>query len=147
MGVVKYYNFFENVPCEAVRPGVKAAAIQSENVMLVMNVLQPGMELRPHTHPFEQVAFIMQGRAIYHVGDQHEEVGPGSAFVIPAGTLHYIEPLGDEPVYNLDVFAPPRADYQHLVRHQSEGDAVPPAPGPAGGAALARGVDEQERGA
>lgn len=143
---MKYYNFFENVPSETVRPGVSAAAIQSENVMLVMNVLQPGMELRPHSHTFEQVAFIMQGRAIYHVGDQHEEVGPGSAFVIPAGVLHYIEPLGNEPVYNLDVFAPPREDYQHLVRHQREGDALPAAQGQAGGDTLAHQADEQALG-
>lgn len=114
---MKYYNFFENVPVFQNRPGVTQAAFQGEGVMLVMNVLQPGMELNPHTHEFEQIAFIMKGRAIYHVGDQHEEVGPGAIFAVPAGVPHYIEPLGDEPVYNLDVFAPPRTDYQHLVEY------------------------------
>ncbi len=34
---------------------------------------------------------------------------------IPAGVEHYSEPTGDEPVMNLDVFAPARADYMHLV--------------------------------
>ena len=121
---MKYYNFFENIPIEQVRKGVTRAGWQGENVMLVMNVLERGMDLNPHTHTFEQVAFIMKGRAIYHVGDQHEEVGPGSVFAIPAGVPHYIEPIGDEPVYNLDVFAPPREDYQHLVQHQKEDEAT-----------------------
>jgi mannose-6-phosphate isomerase-like protein (cupin superfamily) len=34
---------------------------------------------------------------------------------IPAGVEHYIEPTGEEPVMNLDVFAPARPDYMHLL--------------------------------
>lgn len=29
--------------------------------------------------------------------------------------MHYIEPTGDGPVRNLDVFAPARTDYRHLL--------------------------------
>jgi mannose-6-phosphate isomerase-like protein (cupin superfamily) len=49
------------------------------------------------------------------VGDDHNEVGPGSIMLIPAGVEHYIEPTGEEPVMNLDVFAPARSDYGHLL--------------------------------
>jgi hypothetical protein len=38
---------------------------------------------------------------------------------IPAGVEHYIEPTGSEPVMNLDVFAPARADYMHLLEAQA----------------------------
>jgi hypothetical protein len=31
---------------------------------------------------------------------------------------HYAEPFGDEPVLNLDIFAPLRKDYMHLVDYQ-----------------------------
>ena len=34
---------------------------------------------------------------------------------IPAGVEHYIEPTGSEPVMNLDIFAPAREDYLHLL--------------------------------
>jgi hypothetical protein len=34
----------------------------------------------------------------------------GSMLLVPAGAEHYIQPLS-EPCINLDVFAPPRADY------------------------------------
>ena len=50
-----------------------------------------------------------------NVGDIANEVGAGSIMHIPAGVEHYIEPTGTEPVMNLDVFAPARADYMHLL--------------------------------
>ena len=27
-----------------------------------MNWLQPGMEVRPHSHPFEQVVYVVRGK-------------------------------------------------------------------------------------
>jgi hypothetical protein len=35
--------------------------------------------------------------------------------LVPAGVERYIEPLGDETVENIDVFAPARDDYAHLI--------------------------------
>jgi len=37
-----------------------------------------------------------------------------------AGVTHYIEPLGTEPVMNLDFFLPAREDYRHLVKYLEE---------------------------
>lgn len=115
----KAYNWNE-IPGEVVRRGVSRKAFRGRNVMLVMNELHPGMDLNPHTHTFEQVVYIVSGRAIYHVGDVPHDVGPGSLLIVPPGVPHYIEPIADEPVLNLDIFAPPRADYLHLVRYQEE---------------------------
>jgi quercetin dioxygenase-like cupin family protein len=106
---------WEDIPDEQVRPGVRRRAIGTRDVLLVMNECRPGMEVRPHSHDFDQLALIMSGQAIYHVGEDHNEVGPGSAMLIPAGVEHYIEPTGSEPVLNLDVFAPAREDYLHLL--------------------------------
>ncbi len=106
---------WEEIPDEQVRPGVTRRAIGTGDVLLVMNECRPGMDLRPHSHDFDQLALIVSGRAIYHVGDDHNHVGPGSVVLVPAGAEHYIEPTGEEPVLNLDVFAPPREDYLALV--------------------------------
>jgi hypothetical protein len=40
--------------------------------------------------------------------------------VIPAYAVHYIEPIGTEPVMNLDFFEPAREDYMHLVKYLEE---------------------------
>jgi len=106
---------WDDIPDEPVRPGVRRRAFGTDEVMLVLNHCEPGMDLRPHSHDFDQIAMITKGRAIYHIGTDPAEVGPGSVMLIPAGTEHYIEPLGDETVENIDVFAPARADYLHLL--------------------------------
>lgn len=106
---------WEEIPDEVVRPGVTRRAFGTEDVMLVMNYCEPGMTLRPHSHDFDQIALIVKGRAVYHVGPVGHEVGPGSVLLIPAGQEHYIEPLGEEVVENIDVFAPARQDYLHLL--------------------------------
>lgn len=112
---------WDDLPSEHVRPGVSRKGFGTDDVILVMNEVEPEMEARPHSHDdFDQIATIVSGRAIYHVGDVAHEVGPGSLLVIPAGVEHYIEPVGDEVVKNLDVFAPARDDYRHLIAWADE---------------------------
>ena len=106
---------WNEIPDEPVRPGVRRRGFGTGDVLLVMNHCEPGMDVRPHSHEFDQIAMITKGRAIYHVGEDANEVGPGSLMVIPAGVEHYIEPVGDETVEKIDVFAPARADYLHLL--------------------------------
>lgn len=103
---------------ETVRRGVERAGFRGDDVLLVMNWLEPGMDINPHSHPFEQVVYIAQGRVIFHIGDDDIEAGPGSIIRIPADVVHYARPVGDEPALNLDVFAPIREDYRHLVDYQ-----------------------------
>lgn len=49
-------------------------------------------EVEPHRHPtMWENYFILEERAIYHVGDQQIMVGPGDFLAIPPDTLHYQE--------------------------------------------------------
>ncbi len=107
---------WDEMPWEEVRPGVRRCGFGNNEVTLVMNEILPRIEPRPHRHHgFFQIATIVRGHALYHVGDIHNEVGPGSVIMIPAGVEHYIENIGSEPVLNLDIFAPARPDYAHLI--------------------------------
>jgi quercetin dioxygenase-like cupin family protein len=83
---------------EVVRRGVERVGFRGENVLLVMNWLDPGMEVNPHSHPFEA----------------------GGMMRIPPDVVHCGEPIGDEQVINLDVFSPIREDYRHLVEYQKD---------------------------
>jgi quercetin dioxygenase-like cupin family protein len=113
---------WDEIPDEPVRPGIRRRAFGTEEVLLVMNHCEPGMDVRPHSHEFDQIAMITKGRALYHIGEEPNEVGPGSLMLIPAGVEHYIEPIGDEVVENIDVFAPAREDYLHLVEWMRDRD-------------------------
>ena len=105
---------------ETVRPGVSRAGFRGADVMLVMNWLQPGMETRPHSHPCEQIVYVVKGRMRFVIADEEIEVGAGGLVRIPPDVMHYGEPIGDEEVLNLDVFAPLREDYRHLVAYQDD---------------------------
>jgi quercetin dioxygenase-like cupin family protein len=115
---------WDDIPDEPVRPGVRRRGFGTDRVLLVMNECEPGMDLRPHVHEFDQIAMIVSGRANYQVGEERNEMGPGSIVLIPAGVEHHIEPVGDEVVRNIDVFAPARDDLLHLI----EWMAGPPDP-------------------
>jgi quercetin dioxygenase-like cupin family protein len=114
---IQHYQWDE-LPTEDVRPGVKRAGFRGDDVLLVMNWLQPGMQTNPHRHPFEQIVYIVSGKMRFVVGGEAIEAGAGSVIRVPPDVEHYGEPIGDEPVLNLDVFSPFREDYRHLVEYQ-----------------------------
>lgn len=116
-GKTNVYRWSE-LPREAVRPGVSRTAFRGDNALMVMNWLEPGMEVRPHAHPFEQLAYILTGRVRFTIGNEVVEVGAGEVVRIPPDVMHCGEPIGDETAVNLDVFAPVRDDYRHLTAYQ-----------------------------
>jgi quercetin dioxygenase-like cupin family protein len=63
----------------------------------------------PHTHDFEQVAYILSGTLDYFVANEKGEMVAhrmvaGSTLAIPAGARHYAQNVGVEPVLNLDIY-------------------------------------------
>jgi quercetin dioxygenase-like cupin family protein len=104
--------YWDDIPEEEVRRGVKRRGYSTDEVMLMWNVVEEGMELKPHSHDdFDQLVCIFEGRCNYYVDGEPHEMGPGSMMLVPAGAEHYIEPI-DSPCANLDIFVPPRADYE-----------------------------------
>ena len=80
--------------------------------------------LSPHAHrDFEQGSLALRGRFVHHLRvpwgadagqwrpDEHLEAGSPSLIVIPAGTEHTTEGVGDGPHLLIDLFSPPRADF------------------------------------
>jgi quercetin dioxygenase-like cupin family protein len=102
---------------ENARPGLHRSAYATDDVMLVMNVLEKGMQLRPHVHEdFDQLAMIVRGEADYYIEDTPHRMTAGSLLLVPAGKYHHIQPVSDE-VHNLDLFFPPRSDYAHMLAY------------------------------
>lgn len=111
---------WDDLPEEVARPGVRRKSYATDQCMLVMNTLDPDMQLNPHVHEdFDQLAYIVDGHCNYYIdGEPHEMFG-GSMLLVPAGSPHYIEPL-DGPCLNLDIFTPPRADLAHLLSYLND---------------------------
>lgn len=116
---MKSYNW-DDLSWEEVRPGVRRKGFRSGNALLVLNELRPGMETRPHSHPFEQLVYIVQGHVRMTVAEEIHDLGPGGLCVIPPDVTHFADVSGDQPALNLDVFSPVREDYLHLTKGQAE---------------------------
>ena len=99
------------IPWTKVRDGVERKAFSGAGATIALNRLQPGHAPNPHRHENEQIVYIMEGRADFHVGEAVRTLGPGQLLVVPPNVLHWAEVIGDEPVLNLDVFTPNRPDY------------------------------------
>jgi quercetin dioxygenase-like cupin family protein len=93
------------------RPGVVRRVFSGEGATLAFTTMDPGHEAMPHSHPHEQIEYLLAGRMRFVVGDEETIVEQGGLLVVPPGVEHFGETLGDEPVVALSVFSPKRDEY------------------------------------
>ncbi len=56
----------------------------------------PGASFPRHTHPGEEIAYVLEGAMEYQLGDQPPvTLKVGDALFIPAGTVHSAKNVGD----------------------------------------------------
>jgi mannose-6-phosphate isomerase-like protein (cupin superfamily) len=68
----------------------------------------PGQGPPLHKHPYVEVAFTLESRATFTVGDEQREVKPGDIVVIPANTPHRFVNSGNTTLRQIDIHASPR---------------------------------------
>jgi mannose-6-phosphate isomerase-like protein (cupin superfamily) len=59
-----------------------------------------------HSHPYEELGYIIKGEGVAHVGGRSIPLRPGSCFHLPPEKVHCIENVGPEPMQILGVFHP-----------------------------------------
>jgi quercetin dioxygenase-like cupin family protein len=92
-------------------PGVTIRTCSAERMMLSLATLQPNSVVDEHSHPHEQVGMVIEGHAIFCIGDEQLTLGPGDLFRIPGNVKHRVIAL-DQTVKALDIFFPIREDYR-----------------------------------
>jgi quercetin dioxygenase-like cupin family protein len=93
------------------RAGVARRVFSGEGATLAFTTMDPGHEAVPHSHPHEQIEYLLAGRMRFVVGEEETILEPGGLLVVPGGVEHYGVTLGDEPVRALSVFSPRRDEY------------------------------------
>lgn len=96
---------------EPVREGMARKTFSGDGATLALHRIEPGHELKPHSHVYEQIVYMLAGRANFHVGGEVHFLEPGGLIAIPSDVVHYIEVVGDEIALELDVFTPKRPEY------------------------------------
>lgn len=72
--------------------------------------LNPGILLPMHSHPHEQITYVISGRFEFTVGGETTILEPGMTALIPGGVMHGGKTLTACRV--IDVFSPVREDYR-----------------------------------
>ena len=92
-------------------PGTTAGLAWGEKIMLSLVEIGPGSVVPMHTHPHEQAGIVVEGEFDFIIGGEKRRVKPGDMYIIPGGVQHSAIGLERKAVV-LDVFSPPREDYQ-----------------------------------
>jgi unsaturated pyranuronate lyase len=86
--------------------------VSGEQTMVAQVFLKKGCIVPRHSHPNEQITYILEGALRFWVGEEPGEekvVRSGEVLVIPSNVPHKAEALED--TFDLDVFSPPRQDW------------------------------------
>ena len=93
--------------CEEQRADEKRTfrVLVSEDVTQFVGIVEP-CRAPDHSHPYDEVGYILEGRGIAHVAGRETPIGPGSCFHLPPDSVHCIENTGPAVMKILGVFHP-----------------------------------------
>ena len=91
--------------------GVDIFTACGSSMMLSLVEFQPHAVVEEHSHPHEQMGWILEGQVTFFIGGEEKTLGPGEAYRIPGGVKHRVVTL-DRPAKVLDIFHPVREDYR-----------------------------------
>jgi quercetin dioxygenase-like cupin family protein len=83
--------------------------VYGDKTLMVEFRLQTGAALPLHSHPHEQIGYLVKGRLRLTIGADIHEVLPGDSWCIPGDVLHCAEII--EESVAVEVFAPVREEY------------------------------------
>lgn len=92
-------------------PGVfRTTLAWAEKSMMSQTRVTAGQELPEHSHPHEQLTFVISGKLELRIGDATWMLGPGDCVSVPSDVPHWGK--AHEDVVALDAFCPPREDFK-----------------------------------
>ncbi len=91
-------------------PGISRRTLNSgDHVTLVEVTIAAGSVVPEHTHPHEQIGYLVSGRVRFVIGEDERILSAGDSWLIPGGVPHVVTGLEDSVA--IDVFSPPRTEY------------------------------------
>jgi quercetin dioxygenase-like cupin family protein len=107
------HTSWDAIPPEPMNPLLTRQFVHGEQAMIARICLKKGGTVPRHSHPNEQISYILEGALRFTLGEEgatvEKTIRAGDLLVIPGGLPHSAEALED--TVDLDVFAPPRQDW------------------------------------
>jgi quercetin dioxygenase-like cupin family protein len=69
-------------------------SVPGREVIQVRVEFNPGEVAPEHTHPGEEIIYVLEGTLEYRIGGKPVSVKPGDVLFVPAGTVHSVKNLG-----------------------------------------------------
>jgi quercetin dioxygenase-like cupin family protein len=79
--------------------------------------LDPDVAVEEHSHPNEQLGFVLQGSITMTVAGEARALGTGETYAIPADVRHSARAAA-QGCSVIDIFAPSRADWEGVERSE-----------------------------
>jgi len=103
------YIPWHTIPLEDLNPLLQRQFVVGQNIMLARVLLKKGCIVPEHSHPNEQLTYIVEGALKFWIDGKQITVHAGEVLCIPSNMPHKAEALED--TVDLDIFDPPRADW------------------------------------
>ena len=103
------YVPWNTVELEELNPLLQRQLVVGQDIMIARVLLKKGCIIPEHSHPNEQLTYILEGTLKFWVDGKEIVVRSGETLAIPRNMPHKAEALED--TVDLDVFNPPRADW------------------------------------
>ena len=115
------FDHLRSIPPHQLFQGIVARAVHGERITLGVVELEAGAVVAEHSHPNEQLGIVLEGELTLRIGGEERTLGPGETWSIAPNVAHAGH-AGAEGAVVIDVFSPPRTDWDQLDRL----DARPP---------------------
>jgi quercetin dioxygenase-like cupin family protein len=92
---------------------VRARRVQGEQITLAIVELAPNAVVPEHHHVAEQLGMVIRGAMHFTIDGETRDLGPGECWRILSDRPHDVQ-AGPDGAVVIDVFSPPRADWDAL---------------------------------
>ncbi len=93
-------------------PGIVARTFWGGEMLMAVVDVEPNTYLPTHSHPHEQVGYVIEGEISFTIASEKHLLKPGDVYVIPGGVEHSAR-TGETAVKVIDVFSPVREEYKY----------------------------------
>jgi len=120
------FGQFASFPRQTIWDGVVVRALHGEHATLALVELAPNSVVPEHSHPNEQVGVLVRGSIKrFRIGGESREIQPGDTWRIRGGVPHEVE-TGPEGALAVELWSPPREDWEQLEREEPRPTGWPP---------------------
>ena len=105
------YTENKNIAAKDLGGGVMRKVLSySKNLMACELTFEKGAVGAPHSHPHEQIGYIISGRLVYQEEGQEDKIlETGDTYYVAPNVVHGVQILEDTKL--LDIFTPMREDF------------------------------------